>query len=1029
MKYNAFISYSHAADGKLAPALQSGLHRFAKPWYRLRALHLFRDQTNLSLNPNLWSNIELALGESDWFILLASPQAAASVWVDREVEYWLQHRPADRILVVLTEGSLAWDARVQAFDPDRSTAVPQRLLRAFAGEPLYLDLVWARSQTDLSLSHPRFRDAVAEIAAALSGRPKDELIGDDVRQHQRARRLAWSAMAALSVLAVASAGAAWLAVQQRNIAEVQRAQAVQQSRIASARQLAAQSRSVMGQFADQLPLAVLLAVESTRIHATGDGNQALRDTLSLLPRPVFSYRPGGGDAKRVRALAFSPDGSLLAAARDDGTLELLQTSTGKAAVVLPHEQRPGEVRDLPGGGVKWKAPGMDAEVTAVAFSADGRLVATACNDHTARIWETASGREFLRVLHDDGVSTVAFNPAGTYLATGSKDKTARMWQVASGSEVLRVKHAEEVRKVAFSSDGRLLGAISTSGDISLVDANEKAVIRQWAFGDAGLGLVFSVDGTRLATASGELAAVWDVKTGAMLFKATHMTFPEQASGLVWVDDIAFSADGRMLATAGRDRTARIWSLATGQELIRLAHAADVKAVAFDRDGKLLTTASADGTARLWEVTSGTERLRAAHPGGSEVVAFSPDGNLVASGAMSGGIALWSLDRGGEVGRMTHPDQVNALGISPDGKLIATASRGSVRLWSSSGEPKSVAVKLPIVRVDRLMFSEHATHLAATWSSKLFVLDLAKELAVTPLGDTRRAGDVAMSSRFLARWDSERRGLTVWETAGGREVGSADAEYLRNIAFDSTGSFVAAMEESPNHKRAIRVWALPQLRELGRVATGGSVTFALGPQARFLAVSVDEPGAQKYSTSKYVDVIDIAGERRVARISREEDVRLAFHPDDDRLFVVSETHVRVFDLPTGNLRAVLGHEEELQAIRFSPESKILATLSHGTANIWNYATGELLSRISAGYVRDVRFAREGRYIITGSNDRTAVAWLWKAEDLREEACTRLTRNLTTNEWSRYLGREPYRKTCPNLPGDAEVDPGQGRRRPT
>jgi WD40 repeat protein len=142
-------------------------------------------------------------------------------------------------------------------------------------------------------------------------------------------------------------------------------------------------------------------------------------------------------------------------------------------------------------------------------------------------------------------------------------------------------------------------------------------------------------------------------------------------------------------------------------------------------------------------------------------------------------------------------------------------------------------------------------------------------------------------------------------------------------------------------------------------------------------------------------------------------------------VVSETHVRVFDLPTGNLRAVLGHEEELQAIRFSPESKILATLSHGIANIWNYATGELLSRISAGYVRDVRFAREGRYIITGSNDRTAVAWLWKVEDLREEACKRLTRNLTRSEWSRYLGSESYRKTCPNLP----ADPGSPQRLPS
>ena len=96
MLYNAFISYSHAADDRLAPALQSGLHRFARPWYKLRALHVFRDKTNLTVNPHLWSDITRALDQPEWFILLASPQAAASKWVAREVDYWLSRRPAGR---------------------------------------------------------------------------------------------------------------------------------------------------------------------------------------------------------------------------------------------------------------------------------------------------------------------------------------------------------------------------------------------------------------------------------------------------------------------------------------------------------------------------------------------------------------------------------------------------------------------------------------------------------------------------------------------------------------------------------------------------------------------------------------------------------------------------------------------------------------------------------------------------------------------------------------------------------------------
>ena len=88
-RYKAFLSYSHAADGKLAPALQAGLHRFAKPFFRLRAVRVFRDATNLSVNPGLWTTIQKALADSEYFIVLASPAAAQSKWVGRELDYWL----------------------------------------------------------------------------------------------------------------------------------------------------------------------------------------------------------------------------------------------------------------------------------------------------------------------------------------------------------------------------------------------------------------------------------------------------------------------------------------------------------------------------------------------------------------------------------------------------------------------------------------------------------------------------------------------------------------------------------------------------------------------------------------------------------------------------------------------------------------------------------------------------------------------------------------------------------------------------
>ena len=132
MAFDGFISYSHAADGRLAPAVQHGLHRLGKPWHRRRALWIFRDQTGLSVTPALWSSIQTALDGSQFFVLLASPEAARSPWVNREIEHWVATKSAAQILPVLTDGQWRWDPRRGDFTDD-STAVPGAQRPAPAG--------------------------------------------------------------------------------------------------------------------------------------------------------------------------------------------------------------------------------------------------------------------------------------------------------------------------------------------------------------------------------------------------------------------------------------------------------------------------------------------------------------------------------------------------------------------------------------------------------------------------------------------------------------------------------------------------------------------------------------------------------------------------------------------------------------------------------------------------------------------------------------------------------------------------------
>lgn len=200
MGYEAFISYSHVADGQLAPAVQAGLQRFAKRRWRSSGLRVFRDETGLAVNPHMWQAITRALDESAWFVLLASPESAASPWVARELNYWLSNKSIDRILPVLTSGTLDWDADRRDFTTD-SVSLPDALRGKFAGAPFYLDLTWAHGRSDVKLRNPRFRSAVATLAAPIHGTSKEALVATDARERRLQRTLA-SLTALASVLLV-----------------------------------------------------------------------------------------------------------------------------------------------------------------------------------------------------------------------------------------------------------------------------------------------------------------------------------------------------------------------------------------------------------------------------------------------------------------------------------------------------------------------------------------------------------------------------------------------------------------------------------------------------------------------------------------------------------------------------------------------------------------------------------------------------------------------------------------------------------
>jgi len=217
MTYHAFISYSHEERALQARRLHQALLRFASPWYRRRGLRLFLDDANLPASPSLWESIRKGLEDSEHLILLASPSAAASPWCQKEIRFWLEERGPERIVLVLLSGGIHWDAASNDFDWSKSTALPRELAGVFADEPFYVDV------SSLS-ADDRYRGAaaksrLADIAAVLLDKPKDDLIGKDLRQHQNALRLAGAAIAILLSTSILAGWQWYQATVQRDLAE------------------------------------------------------------------------------------------------------------------------------------------------------------------------------------------------------------------------------------------------------------------------------------------------------------------------------------------------------------------------------------------------------------------------------------------------------------------------------------------------------------------------------------------------------------------------------------------------------------------------------------------------------------------------------------------------------------------------------------------------------------------------------------------------------------------------------------------